>query len=290
MLPFEPMDPRTLWGSNGEPTIGGLVATALSGPRRISAGAVRDSLIGVKFVNGAGEVISSGGRVMKNVTGLDLVKIQCGAHGTLGLILEATFKLLPRPRHEATIVLAGLDNERAGAAMSRALGSPYRVSGAAMLPEGVGRGVVANLSAPRRVRRFGRLSLRERLQDELAEFGAGQTLTGGESQMLWRAVRDVEFLGRTAQPRDMAHQREAFARRQAHRQSRRNGAGVVARLGRRPRLGRHRAAGGGGGKRARGGGRVARPRDADARADEGCAGALPCSSRRAHSGGRRRKS
>jgi glycolate oxidase FAD binding subunit len=193
MLPFEPMDPRRLWGSNGEPTIGGLVATALAGPRRISAGAVRDSLIGVKFVNGAGEVISSGGRVMKNVTGLDLVKIQCGAHGALGLILEATFKLMPCPPHEATLVLAGLDNERAGTAMSRALSSPYRVSGAAMLPEGIGRGSS---------RTFLRLEGFEesvvyrlqRLEEELAEFGVGQTLTSAESQMLWRAVRDVEFL------------------------------------------------------------------------------------------------
>jgi glycolate oxidase FAD binding subunit len=193
MLPFEPIDHRALYGSAGEPTIGGLVATNASGPRRISAGAARDSLIGVRLVNGRGEAVQSGGRVMKNVTGLDLVKLVCGAHGVLGLVTEATFKLLPRPQSEATVVIRRLDDEQAIDAMTRALGSPYGVSGAAATGAGMGR-------------EFPRVFLRlegfadsvdyraERLIALLADFGAKHALRDDESRRVWRSVRDVDFL------------------------------------------------------------------------------------------------
>ncbi len=200
MLPFEPIDHRALYASAGEPTVGGLVATNASGPRRISVGAARDALIGLRLVNGRGDSVKSGGRVMKNVTGLDLVKLNCGAHGTLGLVTEATFKLLPRPQAEATIVIRRLDDERAVAAMTRALGSPFGVSGAAAIGAGMGR------EFPRtflRVEGFAEsVDYRvERLIALNAYLGAEHALRGEDSQRLWRAARDAEFL---AEPRERA--------------------------------------------------------------------------------------
>jgi glycolate oxidase FAD binding subunit len=193
MLPFEPMDHRTIFGTRGEPTIGAVVAANVSGPRRVVVGACRDHLIGVRFVNGAGEIIKSGGRVMKNVTGLDLVKLQAGAHGTLGVLTEVTFKVLPRPEASATMVFDGLEHTEAVGAMSAALGSPFEVSAAAHLPEGIAGETAQTLL---RFENFtASIDYRfKALAQALKRFGNPRRIDGQASEKIWIDIRDCALL------------------------------------------------------------------------------------------------
>jgi glycolate oxidase FAD binding subunit len=207
ILPFEPMRPHALWNSGTKTTLGGMVATNLSGPRRLSAGAVRDGVLGLRIVNGLGQAIQCGGRVMKNVTGLDLTKLNCGAHGTLGFLTEATIKLAPKPETETTLVISGLDNGRAIEAFTEALGSPFGVSGAAWAPESHGRDFSQTFL---RLEGFAdSVDYRDgRLRVLLDRFGQIDALTGEESASLWRSVRDAGFI---AEPRDRAVWRISLA-------------------------------------------------------------------------------
>jgi glycolate oxidase FAD binding subunit len=203
MLAFEPVDHRGMMGTRGEPTIGGVFLSNASGPRRLSAGAARDSLLGLRFVNGRGEAIHAGGRVMKNVTGLDLVKLLAGSHGTLGFVTEVTFRVLPKPETEATILLSGLDDATGAQAMAAAMACAADVSGAAHIPASVAvsgallhpPGEASALTALRLEGLRASVSVRAAfLSARLAAFGPVSTRDADASARLWSAIRHVSRL------------------------------------------------------------------------------------------------
>ncbi len=130
-LPFEPVDLGALAGATaGMQTIGGVFATNASGSRRVLAGAARDHFIGVRAVTGAGDIVKSGGRVVKNVTGVDVTRGLANSWGTLAVMTDVTFKVVPVPAATVTLVLLGLPDELGVEALCQAMGTPFEVSGA----------------------------------------------------------------------------------------------------------------------------------------------------------------
>ncbi len=132
-LAFEPPDWSGLLG-RCFPTLGGVIATNAAGPRRVRAGAPRDHFLGFSAINGWGEAWKAGGKVVKNVTGYDMCKLQAGAFGTLSVLTELSVRVMPKPESACTLLLSGLDDEGAVALMARALNTPHEVSAAAHNP------------------------------------------------------------------------------------------------------------------------------------------------------------
>ncbi|ARN80078.1 glycolate oxidase subunit GlcE [Methylocystis bryophila] len=197
-LAFEPIDFGALFGS-GAGTIGGLVATGASGPRRIKAGALRDHLLGFRCVTGRGEIVKSGGRVMKNVTGYDLSKLVAGSFGTLAALTEVTLKVLPKASSEATLLQTGLDEAASLAALRKASQAQADASGFAMLPAGSRPlSLARNVAA---IRLEGAAISLDSRRDELVALlaprgGAFETLDADASRALWRRLRDAEPVAR----------------------------------------------------------------------------------------------
>jgi glycolate oxidase FAD binding subunit len=202
----EPSDLAAITGAREQQTLGGVIATNLSGPRRVAWGAMRDHVLGIRAVTGHGEAIHSGGRVLKNVTGLDLCKLLTGSHGTLAVITEVTLKVLPAPEAVGTVVLPGLDATAGVAALSAALGSPYSVTGAAWLPvEAAARiPALAGFGQPVALARIEEFAASvayrtDKLRADLMHDGT-EILDDTASRNVWRAMCDLTPL--VAEPAD----------------------------------------------------------------------------------------
>lgn len=170
LLAFEPP------GFGGDPSIGGVIAAGLSGPRRPYAGAVRDFVLGTTLLSASGEVLRFGGQVMKNVAGFDVSRLLCGSLGILGMITEVSLKVLPVPRAQSTLRLE-LPAAAALEAFNRWAGSPVPLSGSAWWR---GCAWVRLSGAPAAVR-----AARERLGGEVVDVqGALQ---------FWSALRDCRL-------------------------------------------------------------------------------------------------
>jgi glycolate oxidase FAD binding subunit len=184
MFAFEPFDAAPLYGdAPGRATIGGVVAAGIAGPRRISAGATRDHVLGFRAVSGRGETFIAGGKVVKNVTGYDLPKLVCGSWGRLAVLTEITLKVLPRPESWVTLALEQSEPDAIIDAMSTALGTSAGIAAAA---HSGGRTIF-------RIEGF-ELSLRARvdqLRAHLKDFGE---ITLTHDPALWPDVQNVSRL------------------------------------------------------------------------------------------------
>lgn len=207
VLGFDPPDYSALLGGRGSGTLGGVIATNLSGPGRIKLGAARDHLLGFSGVSGRGESFKSGGRVVKNVTGYDLGKVIAGSFGTLAALEEVSVKVLPKPEKLRTIVLFGLDEAAAIAALTDCANSTFEPSGLAHLPKEVAAVSTVSYVAQAKtsvtaIRLDGpAASVLERASKLRADHDgrtATEELHGHNSAAFWTEVRDVLHFTRGA--------------------------------------------------------------------------------------------
>jgi glycolate oxidase FAD binding subunit len=190
-LAFEPPLLQSLFGTKAAPTIGGVIATNLAGPRRIAVGGVRDHFLGFEGVNGLGIRFRAGGRVVKNVTGFDLPKLLAGSWGTLAALTQVTLKVMPKPSTEATLVLDGLGNRAAIAALIAAQQLPVEVTGAAHLPAAVNAGAAATLM---RIEGFAPSVAARAAMLRAALGGSVRQVDGDASRALWRGVSEATWI------------------------------------------------------------------------------------------------
>ena len=182
-LSFEPPH----WSPSA--TLGGTIACGLSGPRRFKAGAARDFVLGIEFVDGRGELVRAGGKVVKNVTGYDLPRALTGSFGTLGVLTEICLKLWPRPQSERTVLIEGLGIVEAAETLMSWARLPCEISGLAWFPAGGEDN-----------RTFARVEGLEAAVVEQAETlareagSAAGILDAGQSRRTWGDIRELSAM------------------------------------------------------------------------------------------------
>jgi glycolate oxidase FAD binding subunit len=204
MLAFEPIDVGpAIGGAQGLQTIGSVFATNLSGARRIQAGAARDHLLGVKGVNGRAELFQAGGRVMKNVTGYDVARGLSGSWGTLAVLTEVTFKVVPWPETAATVVFLGLPDNLAVELLCTAMALPVEVSGAVHLQASVagrlshaGLKTLGKAVTALRIENFASAlaGRKQKLKEALKVYGKALELDHRESLEFWGELRRLSVM------------------------------------------------------------------------------------------------
>jgi glycolate oxidase FAD binding subunit len=193
MLSFEPVHWRAAFGE-GHPTLGGVIACNLAGPRRVRAGAARDHFLGFTAINGSGEIWKAGGKVVKNVTGYDMCKLQCGAFGTLSVLTELTIRVMPKPEASCSLIFPGLADDGAIVLLAKALNSPFEVSAAAHLPaEAAARCGFANAVTVLRLE-GPKPSIAFREDALLKLLPGGEKLGEQKSVQLWQGIAAVRPL------------------------------------------------------------------------------------------------
>ena len=172
MLAFEP--PRF----GPESTIGGCVASGLSGPRRMAAGSLRDFVLGAKLLDSSGTVLSFGGEVMKNVAGYDMSRLLAGSMGIFGALIEVSLKVVPKPFQEKTFRLA-LTESQALDSFNRWRGLPIPVSATAWMADQGADGAL-----------YVRVSGSEPAVKSAAQQIGGEALADTEASSFWNSLRD----------------------------------------------------------------------------------------------------
>ena len=215
-LAFEPIDFGYLFqGKSNSGTAAGQVACNISGPRRFKVGSTRDHILGFKAVNGRGEIIKSGGTVVKNVTGYDLSKLICNSYGTLAAITEITFKVLPTSEESKTLVIHNQSIDSAPEYLEKAISSSNEVSGATFLPtEPICNNCEMNIENTFKLNDLkkkgsmtairiegSKTSTNERLKNLIEELNLLESnisvLETLQSEIFWKKVKNLEFFSLT---------------------------------------------------------------------------------------------